>query len=475
MQRVKKKIDFTQGKVFLKIIWFVLPIVATNLLQMFYNAADMMVVSLSTEKNAVGAIGITGSFISLVINVFIGFAVGANVVVAREIGAKNRERTQKAVHTALLMGASFGLVGTGIGLAISRPVLRFMGAQGSLLELAVTYTCIYFAGVPFLAIMNYLISIFRAKGDAKTPLIVLAFTGLLNVGLNLFFVLCVKLSVEGVAIATATANAVSVIILMIKLYKDNDYTTFRWRNLKLDREAFRDIVKNGLPAGVQGALFSLSNVIIQSSIVSVNNAMCPPDRLYDPIVNGSSAAGNIDSFVYTTMNAVYQGAITVTSQNMGADKPHRVKRVMYCCMLTTTIIGVFVTTLVLIFKEPLLALYGIKDGAEGTLEHLAMYAASVRYKYVLIPYFLCGLMEVMSGVLRGMGKSFTSMIISLIGACLLRVIWLWTVFPAYPTLEIVFVSYPITWLITMATAFTTIQILLSRILKARTEKTNMAV
>ncbi len=475
MQRVKKKVDFTEGRIFLKIVWFILPIVATNLLQMFYNAADMMVVSLSSEPNAVGAIGMTGSFINLVINVFIGFAVGANVVVARDIGARNKEKTQKAVHTALMMGAGFGLIGMGIGLTISRPVLSFMGAQGSLLDLAVTYTSIYFACVPFLALMNYLISIFRAKGDAKTPLIVLACTGLLNVILNLFFVLVVGLSVEGVAIATAMANVVSVIILMIKLHKDDDYTTFRWSNLKWDREAFKDIVRNGLPAGIQGALFSLSNVIIQSSIVSVNNAMCPPDRLYDPIVNGSSAAGNIEGFVYTSMNAVYQGAITVTSQNMGAEKPHRIKRVLYCCMGITTLVGLFTSLVATVLKTPLLALYGVKGGAEGSMEALAMYAANTRYLYITAPYFLCGLMEVNSGVLRGMGKSFVSMIISLVGACLLRVIWLWTVFPAYPTLEIIFVSYPITWIVTVAVAFITIQVLLKKILKARAQKMDITV
>ena len=257
---------------------------------------------------------------------------------------------------------------------------------------------------------------------------------------------------------------------MIKLYKDDDYTTFRWCNLRIDGEAFNDIVKNGLPAGVQGALFSLSNVIIQSSIVSVNNAMCPVDRLYDPIVNGNAAASNIDGFVYTSMNAVYQGTITVSSQNMGANKPHRIKRVMYSCFGITIIVGVVMSFLATVFKVPLLGLYGIKDGAEGSLESLAMYAANTRYAFVIAPYFLCGLMEVSSGVLRGMGRALTSMIISLVGACLLRVVWLMTVVPANPTLEIILVSYPVTWMITVAAAFITIQVLLRRILKAKAEQ-----
>ena len=462
MQKVKRKIDFTQGRVFLKIIWFVLPIIATNLLQMFYNAADMMTVSLSSEANAVGAIGVTGSFIHLVVNVFIGFSVGANVVVAREIGAKSKERAQNAVHTSLLMAVGFGLIGMAIGLIIAPAVLRMMGADGNLLDLAVTYTRIYFLGVPFLALANYLISIFRAKGDAKTPLIVLSLTGLLNVGMNLFFVLVVGLSVEGVAIATALANVASVIILLIKLHKDQDYTTFSFQKLKVDRKAFRDIVINGLPAGIQGALFSLSNVIIQSSIVSVNNSICPIDRAYDPIVNGSAAAGNIEGFVYTSMNAVYQGAITVTSQNIGAEKPKRVYRIMACCYGLVVIVGVFMSVLTTVFRVPLLSLYGVTNGPEGSLEALAMYAAETRFIYIIAPYFLCGMMEVSSGVLRGLGKSFTSMIISLVGSCVLRVLWIGFVFPTTPTLETIFISYPVTWLITTFTAFITGMIVLKK-------------
>ena len=327
MQAVKRKIDFTSGRVFLKIIWFVLPIVATNLLQMLYNAADMMVVSLSSEQNAVGAIGTTLSFINLIVNFFIGFAVGANVVVAREIGAKDKVRVQKAVHTSLILAVIAGVLGSGIGLAISRPVLTAMGTTGNLLELAIRYTYVYFLGVPFLALTNYLIAIFRAKGDAKIPLIVLASTGVLNVGLNLFFVLVCGMSVEGVALATAGANAASAVILLFILQKSQDDTAFSWRRLRMDKEALWDIVVNGLPAGIQSALFSLSNILIQSSIVTVNNNTCPGE-IYAPIVNGNSAAANLDAFVYTAMNAVYQGAITFTSQNIGAEKPHRVKRIM---------------------------------------------------------------------------------------------------------------------------------------------------
>lgn len=467
MQNTKRKIDFTEGKVFLKILWFVLPIVATNLLQMFYNAADMMIVSLSSEQNAVGAIGTTGSFIHLIVNLFIGFAVGANVVVAREIGAGDKERTQKAVHTSLIMAVICGVVGGGIGLAISKPVLRAMGNTGSLLSLAVTYTYVYFLGVPFLAVTNYLMAIFRAKGDAKTPLIVLSCTGILNVGLNLFFVLVMDMSVEGVALATAIANLASAVILLIKLQRSDDDTAFSWKRLKIDKRALWDIVVNGLPAGIQSALFSLSNMLIQSSIVTVNNNVCPPDSVYAPIVSGSAASANLEGFVYTAMNAVYQGAITFTSQNIGAGKPQRVKRIMYSCFGITSMIGISLSGIVLLFHRPLLALYGITAGETGSLQQLAMEAAIVRLWFICAPYFLCGLMEVCTGVLRGLGKSLTSTMISLIGACLLRVVWLWTVFPASQTLETIFISYPITWIATSVTAFIVIQVLLKKVIKQK--------
>jgi len=467
MQRVKRKIDFIEGKVFWNILWFVLPIMATNLLQMFYNAADMMVVSLSSETNAVGAIGTTSAFVHLIVNLFIGFSVGANVVVAREIGAEDKQRTQSAVHTSLIMSLLFGVVGMLIGIIISKPVLIAMGNTGNLLQLAHTYTMVYFLGVPFLSITNYLIAIFRAKGDAKTPLIVLSCTGVLNVGLNLFFVLAMGLSVEGVAIATSIANLASTVILLMKLQRDNDYTTFSWKQLRIDRLAFRDIMVNGLPAGIQSALFAFSNMLIQSSVVTVNNVTCPPDSIYQPVVSGSAAAGNIEGFVYTAMNAVYQGSITFTSQNIGAQKPHRVKPIMYSCFAITSMIGIFMSGLVLLLRYPLLSLYGVIPGEEGSLQRMAMDAANVRMRLIVVPYFLCGLMEVCTGVLRGMGKSLTSTVISLIGACLLRVVWIWTVFPLSQTLETIFISYPITWIVTTLTAFIIIQVLLKRIMRAQ--------
>ena len=467
MTTEKRSIGFTEGKIFLRLLLFVLPIVATNLLQTLYHAADMMVVSLSDQANAVGAIGTTGSFINLVVNIFIGFSVGTNVTVARSIGAGDSEGAQKAVHTSLIMALMFGVLGSALGLLISRPVLTAMGNTGSLLDLAVRYTYIYFCGVPFLAITNYLIAIFRAKGDAKTPLVVLAAAGILNVLLNLFFVVIVGLSVEGVALATMISNVASFVVLIFKLWKDKDYTTFSPKKLRIDKTAFRNIIYIGLPAGIQGALFSLSNMLIQSSVVTVNNNVCPPESDYQPIVNGSAAAANIEGFVYTSMNAVYQASITFTSQNVGAKKLERVKPILYNCYLLTTLIGLIMSASVFLFRVPLLSLYGITAGEAGSLEELAMQTATTRFWYITLPYFLCGLMEVGSGVLRGLGKSLLSTSIALVGSCLLRVVWLLTVFPLYLTLEVIFVCYPITWFMTAATSFTVIHILMGKIRKRK--------
>lgn len=446
----KAKADFTQGKLFLKILWFVLPIVATNLLQTFYNAADMMVVSLSSEANAVGAVGTSASFTHLIVNIFIGFSVGANVVVARNIGADDEEGKQKSIHTALIIGLFFGLVGAGVGIAVSRMVLTAMGNTGSLLALSVKYTRFYFAGVPFLALTNYLIAIFRAKGDSKTPLIVLSLAGLVNVGLNLVFVLVFKMSVEGVALATSIANLLSFIVLLTKLKKDGDFSL---KHLKVEMKAFKDIVFIGVPAALQGAIVSLSNMLIQSSIVTVNNNVCPQGSNYQPVVSGCAAGSNLSAFVYTAQNAVYQGAITFTSQNIGANKPKRVYRIMGVCCLLSTLVGISLATPIFLCRAPLLALYGVPVGAVGSLEEIAFNVATTQLSFVCVPYFLCGIMEVGSGALRGMGKSTLSMVLMLVGSCLLRVVWLLTVFPLKQTLEMVYICYPMTWIITSIAMF----------------------
>lgn len=463
----KQTLSMTAGPLFYKILLFVLPLMATNLLQTLYNAADMMVVGLSDEPNAVGAIGMTGAFINLVLNVFIGFATGANVVIARHLGAKEGERASRAVHTALSISLVLGALGTVLGLAISRPVLSLMGADGKLLDLATLYTYIYFAGAPFLSLTNYLISIFRAKGDTKTPLIVLALAGLINVLLNLFFVLVVGLSVEGVAIATVLSNVISAALLLFRLSREEGPCRFSFKKLCIDRYALRKIVYVGLPAGVQGSLFSLSNMIIQSSILQVNNALCPPGSAFEPVVKGNAAAANLEGFVYTAQNSVYQASITFTSQNTGAAKYERVWRVLAYCYAISVCIALIFGGAIFLLREPLLSLYDVAPGASGSLEALAFEAAVTRMIYVILPYSLLALMETGCGAVRGLGKSLSSTVISLLGACAFRVVWVFTAFRATPTLEVLYVSYPISWLLTALAQFLCAALALRHYIKTR--------
>ena len=453
MMTAKTTRNFTEGNIFSKILFFVLPILVTNLLQTFYNAADMMVVSLSPAANAVGAVGIASTMTSIILGSCLGFSVGANVVVARNVGAQKYDRVDKAVHTSIIVGFLFGVVGGVIGIAFARPVLALMGAQGSLLDEAVKYACWYFAGVPFLSLTNFLCAIFRAKGDSKTPLIVLSLAGLINVGLNLMFVLIFKMSADGVAIATSSSSGVASIILLIILSKATDGSAFSFKKLKINKRAFADVVKIGCPAAIQSACINLSNLLIQTSIVRVNNLLCPPNSEYQPVVNGTSSASNVSGFVYTAQNSVYQAAITFTSQNVGAKKPERVPYVMAWSSLLVTLIGILFAGTMFLCREPLLALYGITLGAEGSLERIAFESATTQLTYVGLPYFLCGLMEVGAGVLRGLGKSTLAMIIFVVGTCLFRVVWLETVFPLYLNLASIYICYSISWIFTSAILF----------------------
>lgn len=463
----RKEIDMTHGPLLGKIVLFVLPLMLTNLLQVLYNAADMMVVSLSHEANAVGAISTTGAFVNLILNIFIGFSVGANVVVARSLGAKDYEQTERAVHTSLLMSLMFGVGGAAIGFAVSRPVLGLMGVQDDLLDLALTYTGIYFLGVPFLSVTNYCVAILRAKGDTRTPLFVLTSTGILNVVLNLFFVLVCHMAVDGVAIATMVSNAVSMVVLLFVLSRDKGPCRFFLRRLRLESGAFRSILAIGVPAGIQGALFSLSNMLIMSSILKVDAASCPPDAAYRPVVGGNGAAANLEGFVYTATNSVYQAAITFTGQNVGAAEYERVKRVMASCYFVTFCIATLFGGLLLLLRQPLLGLYGVRPGEPGSLADIEYNAAVTRMKITITPYFGLAFMEVGCGVLRGLGKSLTSTVVSLVGSCVFRIVWIYTVFAALGTLESIYISYPISWYLTGAVHLTCSLLVLRHLLRTR--------
>lgn len=454
MATVNSQPNLLEGNLFPKILKFVLPLMLTNLLQMLYNAADMIVVGMSGVSGALGAIGTTGAMINLILNVFMGFSVGANVVVARSIGAGERGETQRAVHTSLCVAVLAGLLGCTIGQAVCHPTLIMLGDEGHILELATLYSRIYFAGAPFISVTNFCIAIFRAKGDTKTPLIVLAFSGAVNVVLNLLFVLVFGMSVDGVSLATVLSNVLSAAILVIKLMKDTGWCRVQLRKLTIHWKTFKDIIYVGIPAAIQGALFSISNMLIQSSIVRINNQMYPGGSA---VIDGNAAAGNLEGFAYTLTNSVAQAAVTFTSQHYGAGKIRRIAKVRWNCYLISFLVATLTVGLILTFQKPLICLY-VRDAA-------AVDAATIRNWIMLLPYFTLGFMETGSFILRGMGRSVTSTVISLLGACVFRVIWVLTIFEANPTLECIYLSYPISWALTALAHFILGQIVWRKELK----------
>ena len=426
--------DILKGPILPQIMLFVLPLMFTNLLQVFYSAADMIVVGLSEVPGAIGSIGTTNALINFFVNLFSGFAVGTTVVVAKNIGANKGKETEKAVHSSVVISLLSGIICGVLGFILSKPILVYLGDEGGILRLAVLYTRIYFVGAPFLSVANSLIAVFRAKGDTKTPLFILSLCGLLNVLLNLFFVLVCKMSVDGVAIATVISNGLSAFLLLVKLSKLDDWCRFDISRLKLDKTESIDIIKNGIPAAIQGMCFSFSNMLIQSSIIGLNNSIIPGGSA---IIDGNAAATSVEGFLYTACNSVYQATVTFVSQHFGARKFKRINLVVLDSYLSTTLIALVGTCIVILFQDTILGFY-ISDP-------LAIDAGKTRFLINIMPYFLLAWMEVGSGVLRGLGKSMTSTIISLTGSCIFRIFWISVIFPMYPSLETVYLSYPISW------------------------------
>lgn len=432
-----KDTDLLHGPLLGKIFAFVMPLVVTNLLQNLYNAADMIVVGLSHVDGAIGAIGTTTAMINAVINLFLGFAVGSSVMVARAIGERNERKTSNAVHTSMLVGLVSGLFTMVLGLLMSRRMLILLGDKGHILELADLYTRIYFMGVPFIAMTNFLIAVFRAKGDTKTPLVVLTLTGLLNVGLNLLFVLAFHMSVDGVALATAIANLASMVALGWILHNDEGWCRLKFRRIRLEKYSLKGIIYNGLPAGIQGVLFSLSNMLIQSNIIAINNRLCPGGS---DIIDGNAAGASIESFAYVSTNSVCQAAVTFTSQHYGAHMVKRIRKVIRDCYFVSFLIAESISLLILLFRVPLARIY--------VSAPMAVEAATTRLFYMLFLYFTLAAMDIGSGIVRGLNRPILSTVITLMGSCVLRIVWIATAVRANQTLPMVYLSYPISWGVT---------------------------
>lgn len=425
--------DLCQGPFLPKIISYTLPIILTNILQLLFNAADLMVLGQLKGNDNVGAVGATGSLISLLISLFTGLSIGAGVCVAQGIGAKDDERVSKAVHTAIPAAAIGGIALTVIGVFGSRYFLEWMATPVNLIGQATLYMQIYFAGMIPILVYNFGIAILRSAGDTKSPLIYLSVAGVLNILLNLFFVAVCDMTVDGVALATVLSQFLACILVLRKLVCREDSCKLSLKKMKIDTKALGRIISVGLPAGIQGSLFSISNVTIQSAVNSFN---------IEAINNGCSAASNIETFVYMSMNAFQQTVTTFVGQNSGARKYKNVGKVVAQTLACVTVTGLVLGGAALLFAPELLALY-LKEGGD------AIGYGIERMEYICIFYFLCGIMDVLSGSLRGMGASVAPMVVSILGACGLRIVWVSTVFQQYQTVGSLFVVFPVSWLATV--------------------------
>ena len=436
-----------------KLLRFTLPLMLSGILQLLFNAADIVVVGrfAADGNTALAAVGSTGSLINLIVNLLIGLSVGASVVVSRAAGAQNGGAVDRAVHTAITLAAVGGVLVGIFGFCFAATFLGWMDTPANVLEASSLYVRIYFCGLPAMALYNYGSSILRAVGDTRRPLVYLSIAGVVNVVLNLVFVIGFHIDVAGVALATIISQYISAFLVLRCLIVNGGSVKLNLRHLRIHRGELGQILRIGLPAGIQGSLFSISNVLIQSSINSFGEV----------VMAGNAAASNIEGFIYTAMNSFYQATLNFCGQNAGAGKMNRVRRVIFLATGMVTVVGGVLGVAAYVFGESLLAIY-----RPGETEVIA--AGMIRLAFVGFPYFLCGIMEVMVGGLRGLGRSIMPMIVSLIGACGLRIVWIYTIFAANRTIEILYASYIVTWAITAA-AHAVCLIITYRKIKARVE------
>lgn len=432
MARSKTKtIDMTNGALVPNLWMFAMPLMLTNFLQMLFNAADTVVVGRFAGQQALAAVGATGSLCFLLISLFNGLSIGSNVIIARYLGANNPQKVEKAVHTSIAMSIISGLFLSVIGLFLSKPLLRMMSTPSDIIDLSALYLRIYFIGTFFSIVYNFGSSILRAKGDTKRPLYFLCVSGVTNVLLNLLFVVVFKLSVAGVAYATVISQAVSAFMVIVTLLREKDFTRFEPKKLCLDMPMVASIIRIGIPAGIQGMVFSLSNVVIQSSINSFNSST---------IVAANSAAANLEGFVYIGIMAFTQACTTFTSQNIGAGKAGRVKEIMKSTLVMAVVSAVLLGGIMWIFGDFFLSFY--------TSEAAVIATGKIRLTYVALPLVLNGILDILVASLRGMGYSSLPTIVMILGICGVRLGWIWMVFPMFNTLPMVYICFPISWAVT---------------------------
>ena len=439
LKNSKHVVDMTKGSIVKNMFTFAIPFAISGILQILFNAADMIIVGQfsADSSNAVGAIGATASLTHLFINFFMGFSVGATVLVARYFGSKNDEDLSQTLHTAILLSVISGLILTVLGVLLSKYMLILLDTQPEHLPLSTKYMQIYFGGIISTMVYNFGSAILRAVGDTKRPLIILAIAGVLNVLLNILFVKAFNMSVEGVAIATIISQTFAAVVVIVYLCKLDGPLKLSFKKLKITKDKLFQIMRVGIPAGIQSMMFSLSNIIIQKSI----------NGFGETVVNGNAAASSIEGLTYVSMNAFNQAAVSFTAQNIGAGESARVKKAVIIAPVCAMSVGLVLGLATYFLGNPILKLY-ISE-TDPNLEAVTISYGIERLKIILINYYLCGMLEAFTGILRGAKFSFTPMLINVLGICGARILWIYTIFqiPKYHTMQVLLLSYPITWII----------------------------
>ena len=432
----KNDIKITEGPILPNMLRYALPIMITNILQLFYNSADMFVIgNYCDDPNALGAVGCTGALINMILGVFIGLGAGVAVTLAQSIGAGNKEKATKIVHTSFCVAVVLGVFVTILGNIVARPILVAMKTHDEFLHGATMYVKIYFLGSIANIVYNFFAGILRSRGDTVRPLLFSMAGGVINIILNLIFVLAFGMGVEGVAIATIAAQFISATLVIIYTARLDDECRLDFKKLGIDFSVLKELVRVGLPAGIQGSLFSVSNMILQTGY----NSLSPV------IVNANVAAFNVDGYIYNILNSFYHTSLTFCSQNFGARRFDRVKRVFATSVISVFVIGVVLGVSAYVFAEPLVGIFNSDPEVLGY--------AKYRLMIIGLPYFLCGFMDVGSGFLRSIGYSFRALIVTFVGSCVFRIVWVFTVFEKFHDVRILYLAFPISWFITAATLF----------------------
>lgn len=431
MSAVRKyELDMCNGPLFSSIVLYSIPLMLTGILQLLYNAVNVAVVGRFLGRNELAAVGSTTTLINLIVSLFIGFSIGTSVLMARFCGADRQKDANETVHTSIALSIVSGIILTTAGILMARPLLKLMGTPDDVLNHAVLYMKIFFLGMPASMIFNFSSAILRAVGDTRRPLYYLTISGIVNVVLNLMFIVAFHWNISGAAISTVISQYISLILVLTCLMHSEGSLRLKWRDIGFKKDKLIAIVRIGLPASIQSIIFSVSNVLIQSSVNSFGSA----------IIAGNTAAMNIEGFVYVSMNAFYQAALNFTGQNIGAKKYSRIGHILGVSLVSVTAVGITFGGLCYLFAGKLLGIY--------TTDQEVIAIGIMRLGYLCLPYFLCGFMEVLVGSLRGMGYSVLPMLASIAGVCGIRIMWIYTIFALNHKLESLYFSYPISWAIT---------------------------